>query len=604
MNIPSLQFFNINRTNFNTPSNKRIHFTANKDSWQGAGAIDKDNRERLSCIVYAYQELYQILNKKTAQGKENIEQDFGSLTINNGITFRNINNANETIQITIPTHKNLDNLTKFIVYDKNKNIKDGYLIYGNSYIVKNYNPQVPDEIPAKYEFYSSQELKQQNLDEKITQILDDVDPLILRLRKIVNNSSNTDIKEEVLSGQYSDALNNMQEIDDKLSTYFKTIPHTKVTRLRSSYTSYVPNNTAHSYTFKNLGSDKLTLTYANVNSSQYGKVSRILVYDKEGNTQDGFLIKDNLIVKNYNPQYPAVFPPKPIFVDKNEFSQKRFSIDFSNYLYLLNKEMTNFYTEITKVPDVKQDGIFSDTDKQNLSEIKGLYSSITKNLDSFYPKEIFDIKNAYPNLEQIAGKRGFTFTDLKDGNKSVTIYRMAVKKHDDLLKLSITDEKNQEKVFLICGNKLVKNYNPAYTAIPEILTFYNEDDMPDISEYLNIAKEQLCNFNSHVEKSANELNIKKAEYKRQKEESRAQKELRRQQKQESTQTKALRGRPKTEKTPEQLAQIQARHYTAFVNQCTKEFKQILLNAPNNIDEFNQSLQELQAKINTTLIKSE
>lgn len=613
--ITPVQIFSVNKPlNTNNRNRNMIIpvFGTHSDGWQGAGSISADNYDRLSYISSAYKEVYTELDKKTPLGIENIEKVFcnannlGNVTLYKGIFFRNINKNHDCISLKIPQLKKLNNYTKLVLYDKDKNIKEAFLIYSDRYVVKNYNKEEPNKIPEKCEFYTSKELEAFSIDKKLDKLLTEIDPLVLSLRKTVKARENMDLrpKEAFLPESYSTRIKKMAEIDEALCAFYATVSNKRATKLRTAFDTYLPANTAHSYTFKDLGDEDLKINYSQLNNPQHGRMSRIMVYDRQNQLINGYLIKDDKIVANFNPKNFAFIPPKLVFTDEKHFEENNYSKDFEKYLTLISEEMVKFYSHVTRPEVEKAVGIFNGAEHENIIQIKNLYKSIETAFDDCNSKEVFEIKNSYQDLEQIAGKRGFTFVNAEDNSK-ITIYEMKTRQHPDLLKITYTSPQGEEKVYMIAdGEKLVSNYNPQYTVIPEKLLFFNEDEIEEqgISEYLKMASERLGMFTEHVNVSVSSLNDKKAVLKQRREELRQRKE-------EAAQKRELRAQgllPKAARGPrirtvkvlseEQIKERNTKRFNKFSKQCVEDFKQAINSAPDNPDMFSAVLNEIKTKV--------
>ena len=588
---------NSNRIKNNIPT-----FGTQKDNWYGAGSISQDSCEKLSYIAHAYNELYSSLDKKTPQGIKNIEDEFGNLTLYRGILFKNIDNKNCNISIKIPQLKRLNRFTKIALSDKSKGKNESFLIYNNRYVVKNYDCTNQNKIPEKCEFYTNEELNQLGINKKIDEIINKVDPQILRLRKIVKSKENLDLKPIEVTLQQSSAnkISEISQLDGELSEFFNSIPHTKATKLRNTYKNYVSVNNAHSFTFKNLGASNLKINFTNLNNNQHGLLSRIMVFDEKENPIDGFLIKDNKIVQNFNPKNFAIIPPKLIFVNENEYNTPKYSKNLNEYIDLIHSEMKAFYAQVTSPEIELEDLIFSGEERKKIQSIQNSYRHIMNSFENHNSKQIFDIKSAYPDLEQVAGKRGFTFIDKKTNDK-ITIYQMQTKNFPDLLKITHTNPSEKEKCYLIYnGEKLVSNYNPAYTVVQEKLTFFKPDefDLEELSKSLSLAASCLNDFDSHVQQTITDLNNKKIKKQQEKAIIAEKRKLLAEQVKQQQHNEIQKTQPKENIISEtQIEKLKAKKYRQFTKTCLEEFKQVISIAPENLQAFNQKMLEIQSKVN-------
>ena len=122
-----------------------------KDSFEYSNAqIKKELRDILSSLIICKNEIYDILDKKTPAGIRSIINLSKQFNTNDGLTFKNFDETNNTISFELNVLKNNYNNVRIIQKDYTGQIKNAWLIVDYN-IVKNYNPQ--NKLPETLEFY-------------------------------------------------------------------------------------------------------------------------------------------------------------------------------------------------------------------------------------------------------------------------------------------------------------------------------------------------------------------------------------------------------------------------------------------------------------------
>ena len=174
----------------------------------------------------------------------------------------------------------------------------------------------------------------------------------------------------------------------------------------------------------------------------------------------------------------------------------------------------------------------------------------------------------------MAGKRGYTFKNAGPNNETINIMRCKTKQCNDILKITVFDDKGDIKDYLLVqDNFVISNYNPKYPMdIPSAPKFYNSRDIYKLSafDYLESLNAKIADF----EKFVDEKITKKQQSK---EEKRLQPE------------KVVEPKPISKKLG----------YKGIVAQCKRDFKEAvakLQQGKEAKEDFFKALDDIRAKV--------
>lgn len=479
-------------------------------SFKGSeGLIERENMRDLESLARAYKEIFEVLDLKTDEGIKKIEKDIEGLKLWKGITFCNVGKEKNTVYLNIPRSKKAGGIMKIVVSSEDSKNSKSWLIKDFSKVVKNSSLKSDN-----YEFYSQDEIEKYGINKDLKSLIEDIDPMLLKLRIAVQKRNGQDLKPcaAVLPDDMSAKLRNIKFLNSEIDSILDTKSRKTVIKLKDEFGDYngITGQTAHM--FKNVGPDKLKIVCSSVQNANHGEMMRLLAFNRDDEIVAGFLFKDfDKIVSNYNPKYIAVIPEKLNFVNINEIEDEKYSKELPELLSFAETKLKSFKTFLlTPPPSPKNTGFLNSSDMFLVTSILSDFAEVSKQFDSLSPMQVFKIKDSYPNLEIAAGKRSFTFKIQNSGSlaKKISVLPVQNKYNTNLTKMTVSYENGQpEEIFLLKdNNKVVKNYNPHHpNVIPEVLKFYDEDEIKtlELSEHLRELSSEMSSFRNYVFEQTN-----------------------------------------------------------------------------------------------------
>lgn len=533
------------------------------------GYLSSDLKYQLETLAGAYLNITEMLEQKTRTGIRNVQSETGGFLMEDGLTFKNPDN--KTLSFEIRTSKNIGKIIRITVKDKKGNVEKAFVTDGNYRLIKNINKNESYKIPFKPQYYTREEIAKQNINEELQTISDCLDTKLLLLRKALNAHKNQDIKPicgklpEKTTASLENITNLYEEIDTKLANF---TPY-RQKALKRDFSDYIPMARHSGYIFKNCTENNLKISCIPIQNKYHNNLLRLLVFDKNDNLKNGYLVKDNnKIAANYNTNYINVIPERLNFMTSDEMqSELR---DFNIYISSLESKFVAFKDYISK-PFVKQTGLLEENVTETLSEIDRLYNVITEKFSSLSPAQIHKIKKGFEDFEPAAGRRGFTFKNINNECQKIIITPWDSKYNSNLTKITVLNNDNTvDKTFVLKdNNKLVKNYNPDYPQImPTVLKFYDEEEITEykLLPYIEVLKTKLTEFNNYVAETITQKNTPKTAQTAEKEDT---------------------------KTPIK------REYKKLVKDCTEEFNSALKNInieEPNLEQFNKILESIKNRL--------
>lgn len=549
-----------------------------------SGRLSGDNVDALSSINYAYKIISSEIEKKTDNGIKIIEDEAG-VTLYKGIIFKNVGADKSTVTVVMPQKMKQGDVLKLVVKNKNKEPKSYYIIDSRMVSLKK----------DCSEILTSGELKDRHIDDEIGKIVSEIDPMFLKLRKVVLSREGKDLRppDGLLSYDTCSDLNIITDCCENVDKKFSQNSLSEKQYLAGDFNRYVPSKVQLFHTFKNLGPERLTVTYGTISSGLHQGLSKLAVFNSNGDVRDMYLIKDNKkLVSNFNPDYPNCIPEKLTYYD--EFAIDKHSKNLDKYTELLKDVFMDFESYILKQklpePEAQKDGLINKADFTKLTNILVAYSVINNEFLKISQPQITEIKTSYGALDCSAGKRGLTFVDAGKKGQNISYYKMQCL-HPNLVRIIVTDtESGNAKYFLIQNGKIVKNYNPSYpNVIPKTLLFYNEDEIKskNISEYAETLEKCMTDFKNYVNQRLQEKREAKAAELQKKREAQAIKE--------KIKT-GLIPKPVKPPKPKKVKDNSKIILKNFMKDRTADFKSALEKAQLNLDDFDAALSDIQKQV--------
>ena len=242
----------------------RFNKISDSYSFKGSvGYIDSENSRNLDTLSRAYKEVMALLELKTDEGIKKVENDVPNLKLWKGITFSNFGDEKKSVYLNIPQSKKAGNVIKFVLSDKKTKKEKTYLIKDFSMVIK--DPSVKS--PSEFEYLSNAEIERYGINKDLKNLLEDLDPLILKLRIAVQKRSEQDLKPPtaILDEKLSQKLRNIKLLNSEVDSIFRE----KVRRedYRQAYEVWYAENSrlfkgqpAVPFTFENIQGDSVSLS--------------------------------------------------------------------------------------------------------------------------------------------------------------------------------------------------------------------------------------------------------------------------------------------------------------------------------------------------------
>ena len=477
-----------------TPMPVRPAFRANIKSAK-FGRLQQGTTNRFRTLMNAYNEIQSKLSRMTAEGIEHINNDKNlNVTVNEGIGFTNCGKEGVYIVLRAATTEMYKDLMRIIVRKSNslygnKQMLDSFMLYRDDRAVTNFEPNRSKQFPDECILASKKKLKSTKYDERLQKTMNLLEMPILKFRQYLNSVPAEHLRKPdgILEYKYKAALRDVANLNKETEALEKSLSHSTLYNYkRDNCPTYLLHPGLKSFAFKDLGPEKLTIQCADVESAAEEPFKRMVVSDKDGNNIATYIINNNeKIVKNRsltNFHYDSKSNSELIYLDSDEINDKEFLDKFQTYLDLYTNELKLYNQKLKAFIDTlkatKTAGELSE-DVRNCLEICAKSAEELFNNKDFHDKALLKplVKRGVATVT--GGMRsGIKFTDYV-GNRSVQFMPLNTIKCDNLYKITVCDERNVlKRAYLIKDFKyVVSNYNPYNQVIPEVLKFYDEDEI-------------------------------------------------------------------------------------------------------------------------------
>ena len=166
---------------------------------------------------------------------------------------------------------------------------------------------------------------------------------MLKFRKYLEKVKDKDLRAKIFELKTSD-IKNLSEISEfysKADSLLRELPHKQALKLKYEYGDYKIQPRQADYILQNIGDEKCQIYYKTLQNTDEGSLTRLVIYDKNGEIVDGFLIKDGkYLVSNFNKNNFSIIPPKLTFYDEN--SVQEVVPGFCRYLELYKQKLGDF----------------------------------------------------------------------------------------------------------------------------------------------------------------------------------------------------------------------------------------------------------------------
>lgn len=547
------------------------------------GTLGCETSYMIQDFLHRYDEIKKVLGRKTEEGLRKIALYYPEITLGENIVFHNCGEEKNSISIRVAEskkHKGLAYIArrKGNTESTRKIILDSFMLDGRERLVSNYKPNYSKFFPKEREYISQKKIEEENLEENLQKLLRDLDPAILKFRKFLAKNSVSDIKLPDGKIDY-EAIANIKEafrICSEIEKQTAQISHKRVLAMNSEFKDYSAISGLKSYMFQNLGKDNLSINLSEYENKQGYNLKRLYVYDKNNKPIRTFMIVDNeKFVTNLNQNLPNDVPRTFTFANSDEL-KKNYLPEFEKYFKLYTDKLKEYQRHVNKTVNglLKQEisGEFDLNTSSLLSEALDWYNVAKIKLHKLPTLVSNSIRTKVQELEPAVGQTGLWLKD-DDRKKFIQFLPLNSRDHKNLIRISITDiNTSQKKDYLIHDFKhIVENYNPQYpTIIPKILKYASEKEIEESGLEIEFR---------YIRKKCEELATKADEAFEKRE------EILKEKKEKETAKKIKTKQAKKLKEYRELTKI-----------CKQQFDEALKNLDNGLENFNQTLKDIQNKV--------
>ena len=572
------------------------------DSFTFTGNMSRLSRETQCFISYisnAYKDILKKISEKTPEGMEIIEKEYKDFKSTRSLMFHNCGENKTSIQVRVPDGKDGKDFIKIVVKKGNNFVDDRVIL--DSFTIKNFDQLIEDENKNRvYIFPDKVDVMEfdKPIENRLQNVLNDLDCAMLKFRKFLTKYDGMYLKPEIFSldSKQVNELNNINALYKKTDEVLKGLPHKLALKLKGEYGDYKLQAAQPVHILKNIGENKNQIAYKKLQHPEHGELTRIMVYDKNDEIIDGFLLKEDqgLIVSNFNPKNFSIIPPKLLYHDKSSVKEvlpklELYISDYEKKLDEFNKFISKKLYERSLAPVI---GKLSGDLGADMIKIDTTYQQISEKLASMSAPIVSKKKNSYPKWNGVAGQRGFAFKISDD--EQVSILKMKNTKGNNITRLCFS-KNGEDKYFLINQDMVIKNFNPKYpTIIPPELKYYSDIELEELGlePFLKKAAEELQEFKTYIETPIPKKVPEVKEIK-------------------ITEPKKA---DKKEVTPpikkEKIVKIKqkplstTKEYKELMKECNEKLMQAMKNAEKDLQGFNNVMQEIQSKIAGFFTKTE
>ena len=572
------------------------------DSFTFTGNMSRLSRETQCSVSYisnAYKDILKKISEKTPEGMEIIEKEYKDFKSTRSLMFHNCGENKTSIQVRVPDGKDGKDFIKIVVKKGNNFVDDRVIL--DSFTIKNFDQLIEDENKNRvYIFPDKVDVMEfdKPIENRLQNVLNDLDFAMLKFRKFLTKYDGMYLKPEIFSldSKQLNRLNNINALYKETDEVLKGLPHKLALKLKGEYGDYKLQAAQPIHVLKNIGENQNQIVYKKLNHPEHGELTRIMIYDKNDEIIDGFLLKEDegLIVSNFNPKNFSIIPPKLLYHDKTSIKEvlpklELYISDYEKKLDEFNKFISKKLYERSLAPVI---GKLSGDLGADMIKIDTTYQQISEKLASMSAPIVSKKKNFYPKWNGVAGQRGFAFKISDD--EQVSILKMKNTKGNNITRLCFS-KNGEDKYFLINQDMVIKNFNPKYpTIIPPELKYYSDIELEELGlePFLKKAAEELQEFKTYIETPIPKKVPEVKEIK-------------------ITEPKKA---DKKEVTPpikkEKIVKIKqkplstTKEYKELMKECNEKLMQAMKNAEKDLQGFNNVMQEIQSKIAGFFTKTE
>lgn len=482
---------------------------------QTAGMLNRTTVRDVEGIMSAYRDIVSKLSCKTEKGLKKIQKEFPNVTIGEGITFHNCGENGTSILIRSAESKKYHNLTR-IIERKGRSINYGtkivinsFILDGNERLLENKDENLAKSYPLERLYLTSEEIKKDNMEEKLSGVLASLDAAMLQFRKYLLLNQNNDLKlpDGRIPFSLADDLNKIDDLHKEIDSKLEVLPKNVGLTIRKSCPDYRFQTGLRTHSFTN--PDGSYIVYTPVDSDSEYELKRFVKYDKDGKALDLFMAVDSSkLVSNLNKDYPTYIPNVFKYANEAQIQEQDYLPSFQELtktykfkLMGLLKRIDAYIDGASKAP-IKAE--FPEDVSSNIKSILDTYEQTNTSLKKVTMPESVAIRKAFP--EYVLGTKGLTFNNIEKGF-SVQVLPVNSKRQSGLTRFTIRKDGNPDSVYLFKDEKhLVSNYNPSYPlTIPSVLKYADDSEIQKMLDeampYISYFKDKMDEYKTYVDTS-------------------------------------------------------------------------------------------------------
>lgn len=207
---------------------------------KSSSLLNYETIDNARIIIKSFNDIYSVARRKTLEGiieLQKLYEDASLFPNDKGIIFKSKHKYNPSVHLRIndeekgfvfrkagtnkklsvnvamPKKEGCPNLLRIYLKDNRSKPVDLFLIQDGSKVVKNISKEKPYELPETLEYYTAEELNNLDINNKLNDIFDLLDPYILRLKKLTAKKSDTFLKPVEEQSTFIKSTNEISQVD-------------------------------------------------------------------------------------------------------------------------------------------------------------------------------------------------------------------------------------------------------------------------------------------------------------------------------------------------------------------------------------------------------
>ncbi len=582
---------NYNQNRFYNFVNNKPRIIANKNlncdtvSFTGnvGNLLSRETALSISSIANAYNDILAKISEKSPEGLEFIEKQYKNFRSGRGFTFHNCGENNKSILVRVPDGKDGRQIIKVVVrkgssFLDERVVLDSFTIKNSQHILEDNNKNTVFVFPDSENIVEFDKPVEDNL----KNILGDLDIAMLKFRQFLKKLDGMYLKPNTFGFSYrtSKKLDNIDSLYSRIDETLKSVSHKTSLKIKRDFQDYKLQGKQPTHILRNVGEQNNQVVYRHLDNPVHGKLTRIMVLDENDEVVDGFLIKDDQLVSNFNSKNFSIIPPKLLFYDESSVQEvlprfEKLISDYEQKLIDFDKYIADFLYQKALMPVI---GILDEHLYSQMKIVNDSYKSITEKFTNMNARAISELKTSYPQWNASSGQRGFIFT-ISDTER-ISILKMGKSEADDITRICLSKD-GQDQYILINKDMVVKNFNPKYpTMLPPNLKYYSDEELKDLQlePIMKKAAEEMQKFQKYIEEPKPVIKSEKPKV--------------------IDSPEPVERKPKKEKVVKEKIRPRSssKEYKALMHECNNMLTEAMKKAENDMQGFNDILKEIQNKV--------